>query len=185
MPLPRVELVMARRVGRRAAAATGALAVAVGWLLGRDGSGLWWTALRGAAVFALAVVTMGVALRAVRPPRLVLDATGLTVVGVLRVVRSETWEDCVRFSPVAGVVGFQTRAYRQAPDEQTRRRMRGALGYPATVVPGYGGLEQARLCSLLNRYRETFSDLHRRSVEPAGPAVVDLTAAERPAPSGS
>lgn len=169
-PLPRVELVLSRR------SRLGGLAVACFVVAGstallqaiRHGPSAWWYT----CATILAVVSL-VALWAaitdlVRPPRIVLDEHGLTEVGPFRVLQRERWEDCVRFSPDGGGVGFQNRAFRTAPDERSRRRLRARrTGYPARLAAGYGGLDRDELCSLLNLYRETFTDRRRRDA-PSG-----------------
>ena len=187
-PLPRVELVLARRAGLRAVVSGLVLAVAGLGALARSAASASPWLVTGAVLVGSAAVLVGRAvLLAVRPPRLVLDAYGVREVGSLRVRQAERWEDCVRFSPTGVRVGFQNRAYRRARGELRRRWLRRGRGYPATVRAGYGGLGRDELCSLLNRYRETFTDRRRQA-----PTVmidleqvrdlVDLRAAEDRAP---
>jgi hypothetical protein len=168
--LPRVELVMARR--NRVAT----LALAVVLVLGCGGVVVagaddgarspWWVAGAVAVLGALGWFVASSVVDLVRPARLVVDADGITEVGAFRVRQCETWEDCVRFSRAGAGVGFQNRAYRHAPDDRSRRRLRGRFGYPTTLPAGYGGLDQDELLSLLNRYRETFTDRRRRQIRP-------------------
>lgn len=171
-PLPRVELVLARRTGVRAAAAGVTLAAAGLGSLARASSGRDWVWAGAVLVGLAALLVTRAVLHAVRTPRLVLDAYGVREVGSLRVRRAERWEDCVRFSPAGVRLGFQNRAYRQARSELRRRWLRRGRGYPATLRPGYGGLGRDELCSLLNRYRETFTDRRRQ----APTVLIDLGA---------
>lgn len=189
-PLPRVELVLARRTGARTAGAGVVLAAAGLASLARAASGRGWLWAGALLVGLAAVLVTRAVLLAARAPRLVLDAYGVREVGSLRVRQAERWEDCVRFSPAGVRVGFQNRAYRRARSELRRRWLRHGRGYPATVRAGYGGLGRDELCSLLNRYRETFTDRRRQA-----PTVlidlgtvrdaVDLRAAEDRAPGSA
>lgn len=187
-PLPRVELMLARRTGLRAAASGVALATAGLVCLARASSGRPWLWTGVALVAVAGALALRAVLLAVRTPRLVLDAYGVREVGSLRVRQAERWEDCVRFSPAGTRVGFQNRAYRRATSALRRRWLRRGRAYPATLRAGYGGLGRDELCSLLNRYRETFTDRRRQA-----PTVqidlaqvrdrVDLRAAEQRDPT--
>ena len=173
-PLPRVELVLARRTGLRSAVLGVVVAVAGLACLARAGSGRPWLRAGALLVVVAAVLVTRAVLLAVRSPRLVLDAYGVREVGALRVRQAERWEDTVRFSPAGVRVGFQNRAYRRARSELRRRWLRRGRGYPATVRAGYGGLGRDELCSLLNRYRETFTDRRRQ----APTVAIDLSAVD-------
>ncbi len=178
--LPRVELVRDSRTVLLDVLVAVLLAVpaVLGAVLAAGSVG--GSALRFALVAVAAAVVLGGAdpalLRAVRPPRIVLERDGLTETGPLGVRQAERWEDCVRFSPAGPFVGFQNRAFRQDAEGWWTTLRRVVTGYPATLRPGYGGLRRDELCALLNRYRETCTDRRRRADAPT--EVIDIAAVE-------
>lgn len=109
----------------------------------------------GAAVVLVVVGALGLLLAAVallRPPTLVVDASGLALRTPLGVRWRRPWDECGEFRVYKGFVVWNSHAEAaRAPRRAAGWRKRADADVGLTA--GFGGLSARDLADLLNRYR--------------------------------